>query len=67
MLVGYTVKLAMVVILYIYMFSVNKSRDREAAAAVDDADDGALKESLAIERGMQDMTELDNKGFRYAL
>ena len=67
MLVGYTVKLAMVVILYIYMFSVNKSRDREAALAVDDADDSTLKESLAIERGMQDMTELDNKGFRYAL
>jgi hypothetical protein len=67
MLVGYTVKLAMVVVLYIYMFSVNKSRDREAAAAVHDADDVALKESLAIEHGMQDMTELDNKGFRYAL
>jgi hypothetical protein len=67
MLVGYTVKLAMVVILYIYMYSVNASRDREASTAVDDAEDGTLKESLAIERGMQDMTELDNKGFRYAL
>jgi hypothetical protein len=67
MLVGYTVKLAMVVILYIYMFSVNKARDREASATVDDGEDSIAKESLAVENGMQDMTELDNKGFRYAL
>jgi hypothetical protein len=64
MLVGYTVKLAMVVILYIYMFSVNAARDR--AAAEEGTDDGS-KEKLAVEHGMQDMTELDNKGFRYAL
>lgn len=64
MLVGYSVKLSMVVLLYIYMYSVNKKRDREAATH------GALsdeEEKAAIERGMHDMTEIDNKGFRYAL
>lgn len=64
MLVGYIVKLAAVVVLYIYMYMVNKKRDREAlAAGVGDEDE----EREAIERGMQDMTELDNKGFRYTL
>lgn len=64
MLVGYTVKITCVIILYIYMYSVNKKRDREAAAQ------GALseeEEKAAIESGMHDMTELDNKGFRYVL
>jgi hypothetical protein len=64
MLVGYTVKLLAIVVLYAYMWSVNKKRDREAATA------GALSEDEereAIERGMHDMTELDNKGFRYSL
>ncbi|GAB7347008.1 hypothetical protein MBLNU459_g3157t1 [Dothideomycetes sp. NU459] len=64
MLVGYSVKLAMVVVLYVYMWSVNKSRDRAAAEA------GVLsseEERAAIEQGMHDVTELDNKGFRYIL
>ena len=61
MLVGYTVKLGMVVILYIYMFTANKKRDREAGNMT------AEEERLAIEQGMQDQTELDNKGFRYTL
>ena len=64
MLVGYSVKLLMAVVLYVYMYKQNKKRDREAAA------EGAAsyEEKLAaIERGMQDMTELDNKGFRYSL
>lgn len=64
MLVGYTVKLAMVVTLYLYMLSVNKKRDREAAAQGVLSDEEA---KAAIERGMHDMTEIDNKGFRYAL
>ena len=38
MLVGYTVKLLAIVVLYAYMWSVNKKRDREAATA------GALSE-----------------------
>lgn len=46
------------------MWRANKKRDREAAA------EGVLSEEVekaAIERGMHDMTELDNKGFRYSL
>ena len=64
MLIGYIVKLLMIVFLYIYMFRVNKARDRDAAEgrALTEQD-----EKDAIERGMQDMTEIDNKGFRYAL
>lgn len=64
MLVGYTVKITCVIILYIYMYSVIKRRDREAVAQ------GALSEEerkAAIERGMHNVTELDNKGFRYVL
>jgi uncharacterized PurR-regulated membrane protein YhhQ (DUF165 family) len=65
MLVGYSVKLAMVFVLYAYMWRENRARD--AAQAVSD---GALDyhlEKEAIERGMHDVTELDNKGFRYIL
>jgi hypothetical protein len=55
----------MVVVLYVYMWSVNKKRDREAAVAgTAEADIEAKK---AIEAGMQDVTELDNPGFRYSL
>lgn len=64
MLVGYSVKITCIIILYIYMYSVNNKRDREATTQ------GALgeeEEKAAIERGMNDITELDNKGFRYVL
>lgn len=64
MLVGYSVKLAAVCVLYFYMWSVNKKRDREAAASGLTSDE---EEKAAIESGMHDMTELDNKGFRYVL
>ena len=64
MLVGYSVKLAMCVVLYVYMFTANKKRDQEAAAEGNTSEDEKL---AGIERGMQDMTELDNKGFRYSL
>lgn len=64
MLIGYTVKLLMVVLLYIFMWRSNKARDAEQAA-IGDLSEEAGRE--AIERGMQDMTELDNKGFRYIL
>lgn len=46
------------------MYLVNKKRDREAVAA------GAMESEIekdAIESGMHDITELDNKGFRYTL
>ncbi|KAG9599381.1 MFS general substrate transporter, partial [Aureobasidium melanogenum] len=61
MLVGYVVKLGMVVVLYIYMYTANKKRDREAGNM------SVEEERLAVEQGMQDQTELDNKGFRYTL
>jgi hypothetical protein len=64
MLVGYTVKLLSVVVLYIYMWGANKKRDRDAANS------GLSQEELeraGIESGMQDMTELENKAFRYVL
>lgn len=64
MLVGYCVKLGMVVILYFYMASVNKKRDHEATTNGISSDDD---EKAAIENGLLDMTELDNKGFRYVL
>ena len=47
------------------MWTVNKKRDREMAASGTFAAEAEQKE--AIEKGMRDMTELDNKGFRYVL
>ena len=64
MLVGYIVKLAMICVLYFYMWNVKKKRDREQAAV---GIVGIQEEKEAIERGMHDVTELDNKGFRYIL
>jgi len=64
MLVGYIIKLVSIIVLYIYMSIVNKRRDREAAAS---GLAGVEEEKEAIERGMHDITELDNKGFRYTL
>jgi cbb3-type cytochrome oxidase subunit 3 len=63
-LIGYSVKTVMVIVLYAYMWSVNKKRDREAAADARGVDE---LEQEAIEKGMRDMTEIDNKGFRYSL
>ena len=77
MLVGYSVKLAAVLVLYAYMYTSNKRRDQEAARELAAAStqsgsqDEILQhqklESEAVEAGMRDMTELDNKGFRYIL
>lgn len=64
MLTGYSVKLAMVVVLYIFMWRSNKARDREQATRGELNDE---EERRAIEDGMHDMTELDNRGFRYTL
>jgi hypothetical protein len=66
MLVGYSVKLLMVLALYFYMWSVNKHRDTLLA------DSGLVglsseEEREAVERGMLDVTEIDNLGFRYFL
>lgn len=64
MLIGYSVKLAAVIGLYIYMWRENKARDAELAARGVLSDE---EERVAVESGMHDMTELDNKGFRYIL
>ncbi len=64
MLVGYSVKLTAVIVLYIYMYRSNKSRDAAHAARGELSEE---EEREAIERGMLDMTEIDNKGFRYTL
>lgn len=64
MLVGYSVKLAMVIVLYLYMYSINKSRDAEQATRGELSEE---EEREAIEKGMLDQTEIDNKGFRYIL
>jgi uncharacterized membrane protein len=64
MLVGYSVKLASVVVLYIYMYMINKRRDREQAERGDASEE---EEREAVEKGMLDMTEIDNRGFRYIL
>ena len=63
-LIGYSVKTVAVMVLYAYMWSENKRRDRESAADPRGIEE---REREAIEKGMRDMTEIDNKGFRYAL
>ena len=64
MLVGYSVKCLSVVVLYVYMWSANKKRDLEAARSDLSPEE---VEKAGIECGMQDMTELENKAFRYVL
>lgn len=64
MLIGYNVKLIAVLVLFAYMWSINKKRDRESASGVQLTDE---ETKAAIEAGMHDVTELDNKGFRYIL
>lgn len=64
-LVGYSAKTVFVMVLYAYMWNVNKKRDREGAADGSRLTEEAEKD--AVEAGMQDVTEIDNKGFRYVL
>lgn len=64
MLIGYSVKLVAVLVLFAYMWSVNKKRDRESASGLQLTEE-EMKD--AIEAGMHDVTEIDNKGFRYIL
>lgn len=60
MVVSYAVKLGMVFVLYAYMVWFNRKRDREQAGI-------PLNDKDAIELGMHDATEFDNKAFRYVL
>lgn len=64
MLVGYSVKLAMVVVLYIFMFCSNRRREAARAERGSSAEE---EEREAVEAGMHDLTELENRGFRYIL
>lgn len=64
-LIGYSVKTIMVAVLYVFMWHENRKRDREAAT--NGSNLTTEQEKAAIEAGMQDMTEIDNKGFRYVL
>lgn len=64
MLIGYSVKLVAVLVLFAYMWSVNKKRDRESASGIQLTQE---EMKAAIEAGMHDVTEIDNKGFRYIL
>ena len=64
MLVGYSVKLAAVIVLYICMWRSNNLRDAEQAARGELSEE---EEREAIEKGMLDITEIDNRGFRYTL
>ena len=74
MLAGYILKLLATIGIYLYMYRENKRRDR---AAVELAAGGLLSSTIlgtmsaeereAIEKGMHDVTELDNPGFRYCL
>lgn len=72
MLSGYVVKLLAITVLYAYMYLANKKRDREQQVTGDGGENLATDHDAkvrreGIERGMLDMTELDNKAFRYFL
>jgi len=60
MLIAYSIKLVMVFSLYAHMIMFNRKRDREQAG-------NPVDEKETIELGMHDVTELDNRGFRYTL
>jgi hypothetical protein len=63
MLVGYSVKLVMVRVLYIFMYCSDKACDAEHGSFRELSEE----EKEEIEKGMLDMTEIDIKGFRYIL
>ncbi|KAI0190643.1 major facilitator superfamily domain-containing protein [Xylaria flabelliformis] len=58
LLVGYGIKLVCHLILLVYMFSVNRHRDSTY---------GLQNKAASDEAGMNDLTEFQNKDFRYVL
>ncbi|CAH0056829.1 unnamed protein product [Clonostachys solani] len=58
LLVGYSIKFVCHLLLLVYMFTVNKRRDRKY---------GEADKAASDECGMRDMTEFENKDFRYVL
>jgi len=59
MLIAFSVKLFLTLLLTTHLWLFNRKRDQEQEVEVD--------EKEAIEFGMHDVTEIDNKGFRYML
>ncbi|KAF9036440.1 MFS general substrate transporter [Hymenopellis radicata] len=66
MLAGYTVKTGCHILLGLYMWYENRRRDALAEASGDDISEEE-RARLAEEAGMNDVTEFDNKYFRYVL
>ncbi|KAJ6626526.1 MFS general substrate transporter [Mycena sp. CBHHK59/15] len=66
MMAGYVVKTACHLILGFYMWNSNRLRNK-AAAESGDAVSEEERARLAEEEGMKDVTEFDNKCFRYVL
>ncbi|KAJ7267787.1 major facilitator superfamily domain-containing protein [Mycena rebaudengoi] len=66
MMAGYVVKTVCHLALGIYMWNSNRLRDRNAVAAGENISK-AERARLAEEEGMKDITEFDNKWFRYVL
>ncbi|KAF8922343.1 major facilitator superfamily domain-containing protein [Mucidula mucida] len=66
MLAGYTVKTGCHILLGLYMWYENRRRDALAAVSGDDISEDE-RARLAEEAGMNDVTESDNKYFRYVL
>ncbi|KAF7369867.1 MFS general substrate transporter [Mycena sanguinolenta] len=58
LLAGYTIKLVCQLVLLVYLYTVNKRRDKKY---------GPPDVAAAKEAGMQDKTEYENKDFRYVL
>jgi hypothetical protein len=59
MLIAFSVKLFLTLLLTTHLWLFNRKRDQDQEAEVD--------EKEVIELGMHDVTEIDNKGFRYIL
>ncbi|ERS98986.1 hypothetical protein HMPREF1624_04181 [Sporothrix schenckii ATCC 58251] len=63
-LIGFSFKTIFGLVLYAYMWAANRKRDRAAAGDPRSPEERAQS---AVEKGMRDITELDNADFRYAL
>ncbi|KAJ6511684.1 MFS general substrate transporter [Mycena vulgaris] len=66
MMAGYVVKTACHLFLGFYMWNSNRMRNQDAAASGEDVSEEE-RVRRAEEEGMKDVTEFDNKWFRYVL
>ncbi len=60
LLIGYCIKFVMVAVLYAYMWSENRRRDKQGLTTDE-------QDQKAILLGLKDLTENENLGFRYKL